>query len=669
MSLYHPIGSMSSPEGTQVHPTTSKSDETLKSAESANVANKRAWQGKSGHSSKSLGRGLDVQVSSFTGGFSSEEDSDSEDSSELSVAKAKTRSLGRREVHSVKPSSSLAFNVSVSQRSAAYKEMVSSTWNSTRSPKHSALKLSDGSDTSPVLTRNPFLQLDKQGKLQPVSMADQQPVSVTTQRRLTSPAHLRTTTGDTRQSALATTSPTRSPTISGASVQMRIKMWAEKEQDTKTAQEKLVHRRSLQSSALLQVSTAKENQESDTLEIALSDDEKSKSNAVSAAYYTRPARDNVYEEIEDRIEREKVREASTSPSDSSPPAASPPQSKTKKTKKGSSKAAKKSSQLDSPETQKRSKWKIKSPLGKRKKKRGEMQPSKLDEPRVEDDSEMQPSKLDEPRVKEEMQPSKLDELRVEGEMQPSQPRVEEEMQPSKLDELRVEEEMQPSKLDELRVEEEMQPSKLDELRVEEEMQPSKLDELRVEGEMQPKNGSNLDEVISKGRDGEDECKVINSEVAAENEVGGGNSESNGIPGRSQRLSYNRRAIMRKKKSLSKSKEEDAVVDDVFSPVSPSHEKVLTEDRASEKGRITSEELPSLFQKRMSNGDYKTRSISREILSIIDSLGTIEESSGGKDGVLRITPAISIIESESEEASGSGKWEVWVRGEWRGGGSW
>ena len=355
---------MSSPAGSQIHPSSTGNREGSSLMEKAKAAdgslkphdipNNKAWQ-ESGRNGSSLGRTVALRVSAFTGGFSSEDDSDCEGVGDLNSSRGMTRSLGRKEITSVFSTGGFRGQsniVPVSERSAAYKELISSqnAWLKP-SPKHSAVKVSDGSDTSPVRTRieqNPFLQLDKRGKIQP-----------------SSPAHTSTANSSVAHAP-------SSPTISGMSVQMRIKMWAEKEQGSRTAHNKLAHRRSLQMSSLLAVNNGEEDGEMGGGKkkpeyTAQSDDETimNKSSSSMSGSYSRSTRENVYEVISDKMEECRVKEASSSSSETSTPNKSP---KNKRKDKKSSSKRKKNSKVDSPDlNQKRSKWKIKSPLQKRKK--------------------------------------------------------------------------------------------------------------------------------------------------------------------------------------------------------------------------------------------------------------------------------------------------------------
>lgn len=515
---------MSSPVGTQVHPTGSKSEVPSQGNKTAGspkplvknaVTNKKAWQDSSLRNSNSLGHRVGLQVAAITGGFSSEEeDSDYEGGEDLNTPRGMTRSLGRKEMTSLVSASGVKANrysniIPVSERSAAYKELISSSqnsWQSTKqSPRHSAMKISDGSDTSPLqstIKLNPFLQLDKQGKIQPSAFG-------VGERCRSIPAH---TSVDATKKGSSPAHVPGSPTISGMSVQMRIKIWAEKEQESKAANAKLTHRRSLQAATLLGVNVENEASKENT---AHSDDETIK-NRSSAATYTRETRENVYEEIGDKTERCKIEEASSSSSETTSPAKSPKsKSKKKREKKGSPKSSKK---VDSPDlNQKRSKWKIKSPLQKRKNK-----------------------------VKKE----------------------------------------------------------------------SKNEEMS-------------------------EDPVADS-----------------TPNQSRHLSYNRRPFTKKRKSTGNSREEDEPVDNVFSPVDVNPgEQVRLQELDSEDTTIP-DELPSVFDKVETSPCTTTRntpprittredrSISREILSIIDSFGTIDENHP-----VDFVPEVHINNNEGDSESG------------------
>ena len=305
--------------------------------------------------SKSMGRVVDSNLSAYTGGFSSEEDSDSEDGAHLNTSRGMTRSLGRAEMSSIMSKRKIA---SVSQRLAAYEELVSLSRNTAvnqdnQSPRHSAMKLSDGSDASPVQSRielNPFFQLDKQGKLQPCQSSDQ--------RRGTSPAKLKARPTEFIKSSSASPShgSTGSPSM-GMSVQMRIKVWSEKEKETPARDTILVHRRSLQPATLMAVESKEDSEkmkESSKKAATQSDDEAIMTKSSDSQKYSRPPRDNVYEQIRDDAVRYRVKEASSS-SDASPHA-SPSATRKSKVVKPDEKVGKKS------------KWRIRSPLPKRKNK-------------------------------------------------------------------------------------------------------------------------------------------------------------------------------------------------------------------------------------------------------------------------------------------------------------
>lgn len=334
------------------------------------VTNARAWQEGNSRNSKTLGHFPPHKKAAFTGGFSSEDDSEDEER-DLSIARGMTRSLGRKEMNRLTTSSRTNSNlISVSERSAAYKELISSSQNSWNvpkvSPKHSAMKLSSGSDTSPVQSKielNPFFQLDKHGKIQTGSMSEE--------KRKTSPLHNNTLT------CTKPKSPARAPATIGMSVQMRIKIWAEKEKgEEKTETDtKVMHRRSLQSASLLSVHSNTKNGELDVgkVERVTHSDDESAKNKNSPS--DQPVRENLYDEIVDQTGRERIEEVSSS-SDASPissPSKTPKKTATKdkkiKKEKESPKLSKKKGKDKNPDSNaKHSKWKLRSPLPKRKNK-------------------------------------------------------------------------------------------------------------------------------------------------------------------------------------------------------------------------------------------------------------------------------------------------------------
>ena len=278
-------------------------DNVIKGSECENhrkASDSNAWQ--SNIRSKSLGRIANVQT--YTGGFSSEEDSDCE--ADSSSALRSTRSLGRNEMNAllfgVRGSASKI--VPVSERSAAYKEMI--TQNTSKlSPRHSVVKVSDGlSSNRSKIESNPFFQQDKHAKLS----GESEP------KRKISPAAVKNAPAVGK----AASPVTDGSSILGMSVQMRIKMWSEKEQKS-DKEVKVTHRRSLQPSALLTVHSNTADMKAEAEDVkrentAHSDDEmiKSKMNVADA----HPARENFYEEINDEVAH-RIKEASSS-SDASP---------------------------------------------------------------------------------------------------------------------------------------------------------------------------------------------------------------------------------------------------------------------------------------------------------------------------------------------------------------
>lgn len=531
---------MSSPAKSQIHPSTVEgSSQMEKAGGSLKPPNSRAWR-EGGRNGSSLGHNVALRVSAFTGGFSSEDDSDYEGMGEdLNTSRGMTRSLGRKEVTGILSADGFCGNSSiipVSERSAAYKELISSqnSWMKPP-PKHSAMKVNNGSDTSPVRTRieqNPFFQLDKLAKTQPGSSA-----------RLS-----------TANSSMGRTP--NSPTISGMSVQMRIKMWAEKEQDSKVVQTKLAHRRSLQMSSLLGISNGKEDGEFEGGKkkpeyTTQSDDETimNKSTSSMSGNYSRPPRENAYEVISDKMEGCRVEEASGSSSETSTPSKSP------KIKRKDKKKARKNSKVDSPDlNQKRSKWKIKSPLPKRKNK---VKKESKDETEEGPSPEVRPRRLSRKDVKKR---------KLAG--------------------------------------------------------GSSKEEV-ADDVFSPVNPSS--EKVDLQQEFEHEGSIADSE---------GN-----IPGGEVNLHESEANIHKSEVNAHKSEVNIPDAKDV-----------------PDSGEGQSDELPSVFNKvdtpPQSRSTKESRSISREIFNIIDSLGTINEN--GTKGSSITTPSITLLGSNSEGDSESGK---------------
>ncbi len=329
------------------------------------VSDSTARHRSNSRSSKSLGRTVNVQTATFTGGFSSEEDSDFEREGS-STARGMTRSLGRKEMNALFRSShdSACKIAPVSERSAAYSDMITSsqnTWKSSKqSSSHSAVNLSNGTDTSPVRSRiesNPFFQLDQLAKLPGVSE----------QRRKTSPANM-SNIGKELPESSPVHAQSESPNIIGMSVQMRIKIWTEKE---KEADKLVTNQSSLQLSSLFSVHSSPADDKvgtggnSDREDYtAHSDDEMIKSKMNVNPHSTR---ENFYD---DKVIADRIKEASSS-SESSPnasPSKTAGKKNSTKSLKKSEKESKKKEKASSITKPKRSKWKLRSPLPKRKQK-------------------------------------------------------------------------------------------------------------------------------------------------------------------------------------------------------------------------------------------------------------------------------------------------------------
>ena len=553
---------MSSPVETQVHPAASiggknsqvdgeevTTNGPLEDRSQSSITNSKAWQNGSSRSLGPHNLNMNVSVSSFTGGFSSE-DSDSDQENLITHPKRMSRSLGRKEVNNgISGSGKLNGNIlPVSTRSAAYREMISSqnTWK-TSAARHSALKLNDGSSTSSVQIRiksNPFLQLDKQGVLQP-------PLS-TDQRRKTLPTHLNTTiTAKEKSPSHTVSSSVIKPVATGISVQKRIQIWAEKEKEAKAA-----NRRSLQTMPLLEVKSEDETLGSnEKAEITSYSDNEGTKNAISG----RQPHENQYEVIDDR---QRIEEASSSSSE----APTPPRSKGK-SKKRSPKLSKKSD--SSPDlNKKRSKWKIKSPLNKHKFKK---------------------SKSKEEHLSNQELAQSQDTLNQETLNQ-------------------------------------------------ETLNQETLNQKTLNQETLNQKTLNQ-ETLNK--------ETLNQETLNQETLNQETQQSKMSP----RLTFNRKHVSKKRRlksrnkdSISNSRDED----DVFSPVRLDTDVKTKEECGTLTTANLSGDLPSVFDKVETPPTLGNRSISREILSIIDSFGTIEQ---GKK-----SPTVNVI-NEDGLSSDSRKWII------------
>lgn len=322
-----------------------------------------AWQERGGQNSKSLGRDTGLRIPRFTSMLNTD-DYESED--EKSSVSLRTRSLGQKEMNAVKPKPISA--TPVSQRSAAYKEMVASSannWKGKTSTKSSIIKLKNSSTVSRIET-NPFFQLDRNSKVESIAQV--------------SPGEL------TKKKEVPPSSITRSSTSAVCmSVQMRIKIWTDKEEQART-QAKLLNRKSLQHTSLLGIEI-KDEEESNSLcdRGAQSDDELSKSTSnmkgvksdTKAAMPTRV--DHGYEVIDDVV-KESVRLAEASSSSSLSSESSLGDSPLHAAKQDMAQVQERSPDRESPPINikvvevksKKHRWKLMSPLSRRKKSKDEL---------------------------------------------------------------------------------------------------------------------------------------------------------------------------------------------------------------------------------------------------------------------------------------------------------
>lgn len=373
LSLICSIFIMSSNKDLQIHPTTDQITkltsslnstlipETASGNHDSGINGSEAWQESNNiQRTKSLGHDVRMQVSHFTNQLSSEEESDDQKDTSA-TPKHMTRSLGRSEVHSLLSGSCKTSSVlPVSERSAAYEELISSRnhWrSSSASPKHSTTERKNSGDNSPSHSRiesNPFFQLDKRAKMHAsnASQSTSSLLDVDKKVQKEPPSPLRTHNS-----------------VAGMSVQMRIQIWREKEKEAEKTAKKEAFRKS--SDPILEsksedesVEVAKKEEEKEAGEeveelTVQSDDELTKGNSN----YVRPIRENFYEEIKDAAGRIEMSDSSSEDSFVCSPA------RTTNTDDGSVKE--KLSEKGSPKTtkkKKRSKWKLRSPLVKRKSK-------------------------------------------------------------------------------------------------------------------------------------------------------------------------------------------------------------------------------------------------------------------------------------------------------------
>ncbi len=317
--------------------------------ESESQSKSNAWEEDKSMATKSLGRNVGLRVSQFTNHYSGEESDDENEN----VCMKKTQSLGRKEINNVVTGYRAKNIIPVSERSAAYRELITSSKKS--SPKHSVMSLNDAVSVKSRIESNPFFQLDKQT------------IDLKQKRRST-------TSSNQTKVSIASKNTLLSPPVAGMSVQMRIKIWKEKEEDAR--HQKIEYRKSLQSTLSLVAVESKDDdvQIGNEERNAQSDDEMMKGsyNKQADIDSTKTPRQNVYEEISDTAKRYRIDEAfSSSSSSDSSPASTPVKTSRKALKKledSELKDAKKKTE-DDLKKKNRSIWSnLRSPLAKRKNK-------------------------------------------------------------------------------------------------------------------------------------------------------------------------------------------------------------------------------------------------------------------------------------------------------------
>lgn len=328
-------------------PTKSRGEEKLEDV-LGKTAKMSAWQDNSDRKmmSRSLGHNVSMHVSqpfatdtmsssdsdSDTDDYDEDEEEEEEEEEERkqrrkSSPELKTRSLGRNELYSTGNKRASNF-VPVSERSAAYKELVMST-----SQPHpcktttstSIIRLRNHTSASRI-EDNPFFRQDRRGVSNPIPIQQSKSISVM-DNSTRAKASLSSAGGSFSPSitpSSSVSSPGRPGISSGMSVQMRIRIWKEKEEVAKSqAQEKLQasklnNRKSLQQFSLLSVQSGndeKTEEEEEESRVAQSDDELAKGGSMSVDRGGTGKADHSYEII-DNIVNNSVRldEASSSSS-------------------------------------------------------------------------------------------------------------------------------------------------------------------------------------------------------------------------------------------------------------------------------------------------------------------------------------------------------------------
>jgi len=238
-----------------------KGGEELEDVSKKTTSKLLAWGDGSIKMSKSLGRDASrlytTTASSSDDDDSSDSSSDEEDQVEdqkkeekksSESSKMKTKSLGRTDLYSA---SRRATNfVPVSERSAAYREKVLTSSFSQPSRTGTGIGTSTGArmrnhhSSSRIIEANPFFQQDRLGSDQLLKPSK----SISTLDTVGRP---KSSSIDSASSSSSATSPSRSGIpASGMSVQMRIKIWREKEElsmsGSQQQQQQLQNRKSLQ---------------------------------------------------------------------------------------------------------------------------------------------------------------------------------------------------------------------------------------------------------------------------------------------------------------------------------------------------------------------------------------------------------------------------------------
>ena len=226
---------------------------------------------------KSLGRNVVPHISQQYPSTTTSSDDDSDTDEEERQARFKTRSLGRNEVNTGNKRAS-SF-IPVSERSAAYRELVMSSSPSSNYPcktptSSSIMRLRNHTSASRI-EANPFFQQDRLGGR---SQTMETSKSLATLEPL---MRSKSSCADSSSSASpsSVSSPSRSGVSTVMSVQMRIRIWKEKEAEAKgqvSEATKLQNRKSLQQVAHLGVVHLEPKAKEDGKGGAHSDDEVAK---------------------------------------------------------------------------------------------------------------------------------------------------------------------------------------------------------------------------------------------------------------------------------------------------------------------------------------------------------------------------------------------------------